>query len=170
MSELKKIAIYTDGACIDNPGPGGYGVVLIYEGRRTELIGGFRLTTNNRMEIMAAIVGLQALNARCAVKIYSDSKYLVDGISKGWAERWRTNGWMRNAKDKAINPDLWQKLLELCEQHQVEFEWVKGHADNKENNRCDSLSMQAAKRKDLPADDIYEKGETWKSAIPTLFD
>lgn len=170
MSESKNVTIYTDGACIENPGPGGYGVVLIYEGRRKVLAGGFRLTTNNRMEIMAAIVGLQTLKAKCAVTIYSDSKYLVDGISKGWAARWRTNGWMRNSKEKAINPDLWKKLLELCAQHEVKFEWVKGHAGNKENERCDSLSLQAAKLRDLPADDPYEKGETWSSVLPTLFD
>jgi ribonuclease HI len=170
MGELREVTIYTDGACIDNPGIGGYGVVLLYRGKRKELAGGFRLTTNNRMEIMAAIVALAALKEKCKATIFSDSRYLVDSITLGWVERWRTNGWMRNAKDKAINCDLWNQLLELCKEHEVEFRWVKGHAGNRENERCDALSVKAAKQNDLPADDAYERGETWKSSLPTLFD
>lgn len=156
MSEsLKEVVIYTDGACTGNPGPGGYGVVLLYNNHRKELSGGFRLTTNNRMEMMAAIVGLQALKTKCAVTIYSDSQYVVDAISKGWAQRWRANGWKRNKKDKAVNPDLWEQLLNLCEQHEVTFKWVRGHAGNVENERCDRLAVQAAQQKELPTDYGY---------------
>ena len=154
--ELKKVIIYTDGGCIGNPGPGGYGVVLLHDERRKELSGGFRHTTNNRMEIMAAIVGLRALKTKCAVTIYTDSRYLADAVMKGWAERWRAKGWMRNKKEKALNPDLWEQILDLCARHEVEFIWVKGHAGNRENERCDELSMQAAERKDLPPDVGYE--------------
>lgn len=145
MTSKEGAVIYTDGACLNNPGPGGYGVVLLQGNQRKELSGGFRLTTNNRMEIMAAIVGLEALESKSVVTLYSDSKYLVDSITLGWAKRWRSNGWMRNAKERALNPDLWERLLNLCSQHEVEFRWVKGHASNKENNRCDLLSVQAAR-------------------------
>ena len=159
MSGLKHVTIYTDGACLGNPGPGGYGVVLLYNGHRRELSGGFRLTTNNRMEMMAAIVGLEALKTRCRVTLSSDSQYLVDAITLGWAQRWRANGWLRNKKDRAVNPDLWERLLDLCDQHEVTFRWVRGHAGNRENERCDRLATQAARQKDLPADTGYEKIE-----------
>ena len=154
---LKKIIIYTDGACHGNPGPGGYGVVLLHGGRRRELSGGFRLTTNNRMEILAAIEGLSALKERCAVTLYTDSQYLSNAIMKGWAKRWKANGWKRNNKDYALNPDLWERLLELCERHEVAFVWVRGHAGNVENERCDFLSVTAALGKDLPEDAEYLK-------------
>lgn len=154
--ELKSVTIYTDGGCIGNPGPGGYGVVLLYGEKRREISGGFRLTTNNRMEIMAAVAGLEALRYRCAVTIRTDSKYLADGVAKGWAKRWRANGWKRNAQEAAVNPDLWARLLDLCAQHEVRFEWVKGHAGDTENECCDRLSVQAAQRADLPADEGYE--------------
>jgi ribonuclease HI len=154
--ELKDVVIYTDGACLGNPGPGGYAAVLIYNGRRKELSGGFRLTTNNRMELMAAIVGLEALAAKCRVRLFTDSQYLSDAITKGWAKRWQANGWKRNKKERALNPDLWAELLVLCNKHQVEFVWVRGHAGNQENERCDVLSTQAAARQDLPADNVYE--------------
>lgn len=154
--ELKKVTIYTDGACIGNPGPGGYGVVLLYGNHRKEISGGFRSTTNNRMEIMASIAGLSALKPKCAVTLYTDSQYLADAVMKGWAKRWRANGWKRNKREKALNSDLWEKLLDLCEQHEVEFVWVRGHAGDPENERCDRLSMQAAQGKDLPADVGYE--------------
>ena len=157
MAQLKKeIVIYTDGACTGNPGPGGYGVVLLYNNHRKELSGGFRRTTNNRMEMMAAIVGLQSLNQPCQVTLHSDSKYLVDAMSKGWARKWRANGWKRNKKESAKNPDLWQELLELCDQHQVEFRWVKGHAGHAENERCDQLAVSAARQADLPIDEGYQ--------------
>jgi ribonuclease HI len=157
MSDPKKVVIYTDGACSGNPGPGGYGVVMLYGGYRKELSGGFRLTTNNRMEMLAAIEGLRALNDRCAVTLYSDSQYLINAIQQGWAVRWRANGWMRNKKEKAVNPDLWAQLLDLCARHQVEFVWVRGHAGNVENERCDQLAVAAAQQRDLPADEMYER-------------
>jgi len=153
--ELKQVTIYTDGACIGNPGPGGYGVVLLYQNRRKELSGGFCKTTNNRMEIMAAIVGLEALRGRCEVMLYSDSEYLVKAMSQGWAERWRANGWKRNKRERALNPDLWEKLLQLCEHHEVEFTWVKGHGASSENARCDELAAQAAQQPNLPLDKGY---------------
>src|SRR5215208_4509846 len=155
MNDTDKVTIYTDGGCIGNPGPGGYGVVLLFNGHRKELSGGFRLTTNNRMELMGAIVALESLKRRCEVKLYSDSKYVVDAIELGWAERWRENNWKRNKKEKAINPDLWERLLELCEKHDVEFAWVKAHAGNPENERCDQLAKQSAYKKDLPEDENY---------------
>jgi ribonuclease HI len=155
--KLKHVRIYTDGACIRNPGPGGYGVVLLYGEKRREISGGFRRTTNNRMELMAAIVGLQALRYRCAVTLYTDSQYLVNGIMKGWARRWRANGWMRNPEEKAINPDLWALLLDLCAQHEVRFEWVRGHSGNRENECCDRLSTRAAEGIELPPDPGYER-------------
>jgi ribonuclease HI len=156
MKEPKKVTIYTDGACLGNPGPGGYGVVLLYDGHRKELSGGFRLTTNNRMEMMAVIVGLRALKERCSVTLYSDSEYVVNSISKGWAARWRANGWRRNKKDKAVNPDLWEQLLDLIDKHDVKMVWVRGHSGVEENERCDELSVAAAQHKDLPVDEGYE--------------
>ncbi len=152
---LKPVTIYTDGACTGNPGPGGYGVVLIYGDVRKELSGGFRLTTNNRMELMGAIAGLSALKFPCQVTLYSDSKYVVDAMTQGWARRWRANDWKRNKTDKAINPDLWAQLLDLCDQHQVTFHWVRGHAGDPENERCDRLAVEAAQRDDLPPDPGY---------------
>jgi len=157
MRELKHVTVYTDGACSGNPGPGGYGVVLLYQDYRRELSGGFRKTTNNRMEIMAAIVGLEALKEKCRITLYSDSAYLVKAMSEGWARRWQANGWMRNKRERALNPDLWARLLQLCEYHEVDFIWVKGHAVSPENARCDELAMQAARQSNLPSDDGYEK-------------
>jgi ribonuclease HI len=159
MERLKRVTIYTDGACLGNPGPGGYGVVLLYKGRRKELSGGYRETTNNRMEIMAAIVGLKALKEKCEATLYSDSEYLVKAMTKGWVERWRKNNWRRNRKDKALNPDLWEQLLQLYEYHQVEFKWVKGHAKSAENNRCDELALEAAQQSNLPVDKGYNERE-----------
>jgi len=159
MERLKRVTIYTDGACLGNPGPGGYGVVLLYKGRRKELSGGYRETTNNRMEIMAAIVGLKALKEKCEATLYSDSEYLVKAITKGWVKRWRKNNWRRNRKEKALNPDLWEQLLQLYEYHQVEFKWVKGHAKSAENNRCDELALEAAQQSNLPVDEGYNERE-----------
>ena len=156
----KPITIYTDGACLGNPGPGGYGVVLRYEERRKELAGGFRQTTNNRMELTAAIMGLEALRAPSKVTLYSDSRYLVDAISKGWAKRWKANGWKRNNRESAVNPDLWEKLLKLLDQHVVEFRWVRGHAGNLENERCDKLATEAARQRNLPVDPGYNPSAT----------
>jgi ribonuclease HI len=154
--KLKNVTIYTDGGCMGNPGPGGYGTVLLYGGHRKELSGGYRLTTNNRMEIMAAIAGLQALKGRCMVALYTDSQYLANAIMKGWAKRWRANGWKRNKTDKALNPDLWQELLDLCDKHLITVIWIRGHAGTPENERCDGLSREAAQRPDLPPDRGYE--------------
>ena len=155
-NDAKEVAIYTDGACEPNPGPGGYGAVLIHGSVRKELHGGFRLTTNNRMEIFAAIAGLEALKAPCRVRLHSDSKYLVDAMAKGWVRRWRANGWRRTRKEKAANADLWERLLAACGRHRVEFVWVKGHAGNPDNERADELSTLPLKRPDLPADEGYD--------------
>jgi len=157
MAELKEVTIYTDGACSGNPGAGGYGVILCQDEARRELSAGYRLTTNNRMEIMAAIAGLKALKPGCRVTLYTDSQYVAQGITQGWAVKWRANGWMRNKKEKAINPDLWAVLLDLCDLHEVKFEWVRGHAGHPENERCDQLAVSASQKKDLPADEEYER-------------
>ncbi|WP_293153923.1 ribonuclease HI [Okeania sp. SIO2C9] len=153
--KIPEVTIYTDGACSGNPGPGGYGIVIITDKQRQELSGGYKLTTNNRMELIAAILGLQTLESACDVTLYTDSKYIVDAITKGWAKRWRANNWKRNKKDKAMNPDLWEKLLDLCNQHQVEFFWVRGHSGNIENERCDKLAVQASQQPNLPQDSGY---------------
>lgn len=153
--KLPQVEIYTDGSCLNNPGAGGYGVVLLAGDTRKELSGGFVRTTNNRMEILAVIKGLQALKKPCRVNLYTDSQYVVNAISKGWAKKWRKNNWQRNAKEKAKNPDLWQILLELCEQHQVNFIWVRGHSGNRENERCDRLAFNAAQGSDLEEDSNY---------------
>lgn len=157
MAERKKVTIYTDGACKGNPGVGGYGAVLLFGGQRKELSGGFSLTTNNRMELTAAITALQSLKEPCDVLLYTDSEYIVNSMSKGWAERWRRNGWKRNKHDRAINPDLWGTLLDLCSVHSVTFEWVKGHAGDVENERCDALSNEAIASGDLKSDPGYKK-------------
>ena len=154
---LKPVIIYTDGACLGNPGSGGYGIVLIYQNHRKELSGGFRLTTNNRMEMMAAIEGLKALNHPCAVTLYTDSRYVVDAMTQGWAKKWQAKQWQRNAKEKAKNSDLWQILLDQAQIHQIKFEWVRGHAGNLENENCDRLAVAAAKVRDLPPDVGYEQ-------------
>ena len=153
---LPEVTIYTDGGCEPNPGSGGYGVVLLHPKKRAEISGGFRKTTNNRMEIYAAIAGLELLKQPCKVALYSDSQYLVDAIMKGWAMKWRQNDWWLNNTERAKNHDLWQKLLLLCEKHQVEFRWVKGHAGDLENERCDQLSMAALRQANLQADEGYE--------------
>ena len=138
---MKHVTIYTDGACSGNPGPGGWGAILEYNGRRKELSGGEKSTTNNRMELMGVISALSALTEPCAVALYTDSQYIVNAMTKGWAVKWQKNGWMRNKKDPALNPDLWQQVLDLCRKHEVAFHWVKGHADNPNNNRCDQLAV-----------------------------
>jgi len=157
------VRIYTDGGAIVNPGPGGYGVVILDGKRRKELSGGRRRTTNNRMELMACIVGLKATKKRSVV-IYSDSRYVINGIKKGWARRWRANGWMRNKTQSAENADLWAELLDQCDSHDVEWVWVRGHAGNRENERCDQLARMAVRKKRLPPDKAYEAGKTRLSA------
>lgn len=142
---MKTVTLYTDGACSGNPGPGGWGAILSYNGIEKELSGGEPNTTNNRMELLAVISGLEALKEPCRVELYSDSKYVIDGLSKGWAASWRKNGWRKADKKPALNPDLWEKLLTLAEKHQLSYHWVKGHADNPYNNRCDQLAVAASK-------------------------
>ena len=149
------IIIYTDGACTGNPGKGGYGAVIIDGDRRKELAGGYKLTTNNRMEMMGAIAALKSLKSNSKVKLHSDSKYIVDAVTKGWAKKWQANGWRRNKKEMAKNPDLWQELLDLCKIHDVEFVWVKGHAGVAENERCDRLAVDAAHGSNLAVDEGY---------------
>ena len=151
-----RIAVYTDGSSLGNPGPGGYGAVIPSSGGNRELSGGFRKTTNNRMELLACIVGLEQFKTPSAVAIYSDSRYVVDGITKGWAIRWQRNDWRKSTGDKALNIDLWERLLSLCDRHDVKFVWVKGHAGNPGNERCDQLATQAAAKQNLPSDDGYE--------------
>lgn len=141
---MKRVEIYTDGACRGNPGKGGWGAVLIYGDKKKELCGGEKETTNNRMELTAAIEALSALKEPCKVTMTSDSQYLINGITKGWAVSWRAKGWKKADKSPALNPDLWQKLLDLLEIHEVEFVWVKGHAGHPYNERCDELATSFA--------------------------
>jgi len=150
------VIIYTDGGSLGNPGPGGWGVVILDGGKRRELSGGYRLTTNNRMELTACLMALESLGEPASVIMHSDSKYVVDGIMKGWAAGWRGRGWMRTRTEKAKNADLWARLLALCERHRVEFRWVKGHAGVEENERCDFLVNQQQAKSGLPADRAYE--------------
>ena len=143
---MKNVTIYTDGACSGNPGKGGYGAVLLYNGHRKELSGGYISTTNNRMEIMAVIKGLEALKEPCKVTLYSDSKYLIDSVTKRWVYSWRKNNWVKSDKKKALNTDLWTELLDLLDTHNVTFVWVKGHDGHRENERCDELAVKAAEQ------------------------
>ena len=143
---MKIVTLYTDGACSGNPGPGGWGAILEFQGIEKEFSGGEVSTTNNRMELTAVIAGLSALKEPCIVELYSDSKYVIDGLSKGWAVSWRKNGWRKADKKPALNPDLWEKLLNLVEIHQLHYHWVKGHADNPKNNRCDELAVAQYKK------------------------
>lgn len=138
---MKTVTIYTDGACSGNPGPGGWGAVLSWNGREKELSGGEAQTTNNRMELTAVISALEALKEPCIVELYSDSKYVIDALEKGWALSWRKKNWIKSDKKPALNPDLWEKLLNLTEIHTMRYHWVKGHADNEYNNRCDTLAV-----------------------------
>lgn len=138
----QEVKIYTDGACSGNPGAGGYGIVLQCMGQEKQLSGGASETTNNRMELTAVIEGLKALKRPCKVTLYTDSKYIVDAITKGWVYKWQSNGWMRDKKSPALNSDLWKELLPLLETHEVEFVWVKGHAGHRENEICDSLAVK----------------------------
>ncbi len=138
--------MFTDGACSGNPGPGGYGTILRYKGHEKELSGGEANTTNNRMELTAVIVGLEALKEPCKVTLTTDSKYVADAITKGWAESWQQNGWRKADKKPALNVDLWEKLLLLIKKHEVEIIWVKGHEGHPENERCDKLAVNASQK------------------------
>ena len=143
---MKTVTIYTDGACSGNPGPGGWGAILMYGKHKREISGGEAATTNNRMELTAVIKALQALKEPCTVELYSDSKYVIDALQKGWAVSWRKRGWIKSDKKPALNPDLWETLLNLTETHDVHYHWVKGHASNPKNNRCDELAVAEWKR------------------------
>ncbi len=143
---MKHVEIFTDGACQGNPGPGGWGAVLRYKGTEKEISGGEKGTTNNRMELSAVIEALKLLKEPCSVTLYSDSQYVCNALKLGWAKKWRANGWMRNKKEPALNPELWDELLKLCEKHTVEVVWVKGHAGHPENERCDALAVAAARQ------------------------
>ena len=143
---MKNVEIFTDGACSGNPGPGGWGAILRYKGNEKELSGGAADTTNNRMEITAALQALTALKEPCNVTLYSDSQYVCNALKLGWAKKWKANNWMRNKKEPALNPDLWEKLLEQYDRHNVTVVWVKGHAGHPENERCDRLAVEQAKR------------------------
>ena len=169
-SHYKNVTVYTDGACRGNPGPGGYGCVLLCGEQRRELSGGFAETTNNRMEIYGAIRALEHLKYPCNIDLYTDSQYLVNTMTKGWAKRWRDRNWMRTPDERAKNADLWAMLLDLCEKHPTKFIWVKGHASNQENNRCDELAVAAANDAHLAIDEGYEaaKSEVYVSLCPPL--
>ena len=143
---MKTVEIYTDGACSGNPGPGGWGAILRYKGVERELSGGEAMTTNNRMELLGVIRALEALREPCAVELWSDSRYVVDGLDKGWAEGWRKRGWVKADNKPALNADLWERLLELTGQHQMRYHWVRGHAENEYNNRCDALAVAAREK------------------------
>ena len=152
----RRVTIHTDGSCLGNPGPGGYAAILEYRGQERELSGGFRRTTNNRMEILAVIAGLEELKERCSVTVFSDSRYVVDAVEKGWARKWKASGWMRNKRERALNPDLWDRLLDALARHDVELRWVRGHAGNPGNVRADKLAVAAANTPNLPPDEAFE--------------
>ena len=143
---MKEVTLYTDGACSGNPGPGGWGAILMYGPHKKELSGGAADTTNNRMELTGVISGLRALKEPCVVELYSDSKYVIDALQKGWAWGWKKRGWVKSDKKPALNPDLWADLLELCDYHTVHLHWVKGHAQNPYNNRCDELAVAESQK------------------------
>ena len=143
---MKTVILYTDGACSGNPGPGGWGAILSYQGVEKELSGGEANTTNNRMELTAVIEGLSALKESCIVELYSDSKYVIDALEKGWVWGWKKKGWIKSDKKPALNPDLWEKLLTLTQRHEMRYHWVKGHAENPYNNRCDQMAVAQARK------------------------
>lgn len=147
---MQTVTIYTDGACSGNPGPGGWGAVLKYKDAEKVLSGGEAETTNNRMELTAVIEALQCLKKPCIVELYSDSKYVIDALTLGWAVSWRAKGWRKPDKKPALNPDLWALLLELTAKHEMHYHWVKGHADNKYNNYCDTLAVAESKKFVIP--------------------
>lgn len=149
----KSVTIYSDGACLGNPGPGGYGTVLLFGTHRKELSAGFRRTTNNRMELLGAIVGLEALKQPCKVDAWSDSQYVVHALTKGWLDSWRQRGWRTAGKEPVKNQDLWQRLLRAMEPHTIDWHWVRGHTGNLENERCDQLAVAAANGSDLLEDE-----------------
>ena len=145
---MKKVEIYTDGACRGNPGPGGWGAILVYKQKEKVMSGGEKDTTNNRMELMAAISAFEALREPCIVLFTSDSKYVIDGLDKGWAVGWKKKGWKKSDGSPALNPELWDRLLTATAPHEIAYHWVKGHAGHPYNERCDALApMEADKLK-----------------------
>ncbi|MCR9243637.1 MAG: ribonuclease HI [bacterium] len=152
----RRVTIYSDGACSGNPGPGGYGTVLLFGRHRKEISAGFRRTTNNRMELLGAIVGIEALTMPCEVVLFSDSKYVVDAMTKGWITGWQKKGWRTASKQPVKNQDLWQRLLRAISDHEVEWRWVKGHSGDPENDRCDELAVLASSGADLPEDEGFD--------------
>lgn len=143
---MKRVEIFTDGACSGNPGPGGWGAILRYKNTEKEISGGDAQTTNNRMELMAVISALEMLKEQCEVTLYSDSQYVCNALTRGWAKNWKKNGWMRNRKEPALNPDLWDRLLALYDKHKVDVVWVKGHDGHPENERCDKLAVAQSRK------------------------
>lgn len=142
MIQKKTVTIYSDGACSGNPGPGGWGAIIRYKDVEKEISGGERQTTNNRMELTAVIEALKCLKESCNVELYSDSKYVIDALKLGWAKSWRKNNWIKSDRKPALNPDLWEALLDLIDKHDVNYHWVKGHANDKYNNRCDEMAVR----------------------------
>ncbi|MFP6884399.1 MAG: ribonuclease HI [Roseibacillus sp.] len=167
---LKEVEIFSDGACRGNPGPGGYGVVLKFGAHRGELSRGFARTTNNRMELLGAIAGLEELKHSCLVTLCSDSRYLVNAMTRGWLKKWKALGWRRGPGQRLRNEDLWKRLDAACEGHEVNWQWVKGHAGHAENERCDVLAVQATEQSELPADEGYLDEEQLSGEDPGLFD
>ncbi len=165
--EIPNIELYSDGGAEPNPGRGGYGVILAYKGLRKELSKGYKMTTNNRMELMGVIAGLEQIKTRSKVKVITDSKYVVDGIEKGWAKRWKANNWYRTKKEKAINSDLWERLLSLLSRHEVSFYWVRGHNGHPQNERCDALATMALNQPNLAEDPGFQVKED--KGPPPLF-
>lgn len=151
-----EIRVYTDGGCIDNPGPGGWAAVILDGETRREISGGYRLTTNNRMELQACIQALKSLRRGAKATLFTDSQYVANAVEKGWALRWRSRNWMRDRTHRAENADLWAELLGLLEDHEVSFHWIRGHAGNAENERCDALARMATAGRDLLVDEVYE--------------
>ena len=152
----KTVTVFTDGACLGNPGPGGYAALLVYPPHRREIVGSYRRTTNNRMELMAVIKALEALKQSCDVELVSDSEYVLNSLSKGWARKWKANGWRRSPGGVVPNWDLWQRLLDLADFHTVHVQWVRGHAGHEENERCDQLATAAAADSPTAIDSGYE--------------
>lgn len=170
-TEIPDIELYSDGGAEPNPGKGGFGVILAYNGKQKEFFEGYDLTTNNRMELMGVIFGLEQLKTKSKVQIYTDSKYVIDGITKGWAEKWKKKGWKRKKNIDAINSDLWDRLLDAISEHNVELNWVKGHSGHTENERCDTLANKGINSKELLEDVGYEPNEkNNERSTPVSFD
>jgi len=167
-TKMPDVELYSDGGAEPSPGKGGFGVILSYKGKRKEFFQGYELTTNNRMELMGVIFGLERLKTESNVQVFTDSKYVIDGITKGWAEKWKKNGWKRKKNSPAINSDLWERLLNAISKHNVEFNWVKGHSGHTENERCDTLANIGLNSNDLIEDVGYEPKETDKNQCPPV--